>query len=293
MNITLLLLLLFPAAFIIRRVWVKDKWLIPTKEFPSTWRNVLIHKVNFYSALNPEDKKLFEFEIQEFLLNCRITGIDTNVEITDHILIASSAVIPIFAFPEWKYTNLQEVLLYSDSFNDEFKTKGKDRTILGMVGTGYMSGKMILSQKALRLGFSNEKDKSNTAIHEFVHLIDKKDGATDGIPNALLSKQYAIPWLSMINSEIDAIYAGQSDINPYGATNKAEFFAVASEYFFEQPKLLSKKHPELYRLMEKVFNQKMISKVLKKPYSSIGRNDDCLCGSHIKFKYCCGAEHYS
>ena len=254
---------------------------------------ILIHKVNFYSALNSEDKKLFEFEIQEFLLNCRITGIDTNVELTDRILIASSAVIPIFAFPEWKYTNLKEVLLYSDSFNEEFETKGEERNILGMVGTGYMSGKMILSQKALRLGFANESDKSNTAIHEFVHLIDNQDGATDGIPNALLSKQYAIPWLSMINSEIGAIYAGKSDINPYGATNKAEFFAVASEYFFERPKLLAKKHPVLYGLMEQVFNQKMISKVLKKPNSHIGRNDDCLCGSHIKFKYCCGAEHYS
>ena len=293
MNITLLLLLLFPAAFIIRKVWTKDKWLVSTKDFPGTWRNVLINKVNFYSSLNPDEKKLFEYEVQEFLLNCRITGIDTNVNLTDQILIASSAVIPIFAFPEWKYTNLKEVLLYSDSFNDEFKTKGEDRTILGMVGTGYMSGKMILSQKALRLGFANESDKSNTAIHEFVHLIDKKDGATDGIPNALLSKQYAIPWLSMINSEIESIYDGKSDINPYGATNKAEFFAVASEYFFEQPKLLAKKHPVLYELMEQVFNQKMISKVLKKPNSRIGRNDDCLCGSHIKFKYCCGAEHYS
>ena len=66
----------------------------------------------------------------------------------------------------------------------------------------------------------------------------------------LLEKQYTIPWIDLIQKKIAEIYEGESDINPYDATNKTEFFAVISEYFFERPKLLQQKHPKLYSLLE-------------------------------------------
>jgi len=162
-----------------------------------------------------------------------------------------------------------------------------------MVGTGFMEGKMILSQPALIHGFKNESDKQNTAIHEFVHLIDKTDGSTDGIPSLLLEKQYTIPWIDLISKKIDEIFEGQSDINPYGGTNRIEFFSVASEYFFERPKLLKRNHPELYKLLEKVFRQDMSSRNLRKNKMKIGRNSPCPCNSGKKFKNCCGQIHYN
>ena len=84
------------------------------------------------------------------------------------------------------------MLIYPDTFNHNFETEGAGRRILGMVGTGYMNGVMILSKKALRDGFSNTSDKRNTAIHEFVHLIDKMDGYIDGVPEILLKQSYCI-----------------------------------------------------------------------------------------------------
>ncbi|MFT5229474.1 MAG: Mlc titration factor MtfA (ptsG expression regulator), partial [Urechidicola sp.] len=63
-----------------------------------------------------------------------------------------------------------------------------------MVGTGRFQKQMILSKAALRKGFFNITDKRNRAIHEFVHLMDKMDGETDGIPEGLLEKQFIIPW---------------------------------------------------------------------------------------------------
>jgi hypothetical protein len=170
-------------------------------------------------------------------------------------MVASSAVIPVFAFTGWKYINLQEVLLYADTFNTDFQTEGEGRNIMGMVGSGYMEGKMLLSKYALEEGFKNDSDKNNTGIHEFVHLIDKTDGSTDGIPELLLSKQYTLPWLDMTFKKMQEILKEKSDINPYGATNKAEFFAVVSEYFFERPDLLQQKHPDLYTLLEQIFKQ--------------------------------------
>lgn len=269
------------------------KWKVPEELFPSDWKIILNRYVSFYNSLSGEEKNRFEYKVQEFLLNCRITGIDTSIDTTDKLLVASSAVIPIFQFDDWKYSNIHEVLLYPSMFNENFETDGSDRGILGMVGSGYMEGKMILSKPALRHGFKNESDKKNTAIHEFVHLIDKTDGSVDGIPSVLLEKQYAIPWIDLINKKIDEIYDGKSDINPYGGTDRAEFFSVVSEYFFERPKLLAKNHPDLYNLLEKIFKQDMASRRLKKNKGKIRRNSPCPCNSGKKFKKCCGGIHYN
>ncbi len=197
-GIFLFIVLFVIIIYLFLRGTKKAKWKKPTALFPAGWRIILAEKVGFYNGLNVEEKKLFEFKIQEFLFNCRITGIQTTVNETDKILVAASAVIPIFAFPNWQYSNIYEILLYPDKFNKNFEVSGKNRSILGMVGTGYMEGKMILSKKALHHGFKNETDKKNTAIHEFVHLIDKSDGSVDGIPELLLEKQYVIPWIDLI-----------------------------------------------------------------------------------------------
>ena len=294
MNPVIYIVIIVIICFILLR-WIRAKksaWKVPAEPFPIDWRIILIRDVAFYNSLSEEEKKRFEYKIQEFLLNCRITGIETSIDTRDKVLVASSAVIPIFEFPNWRYSNIYEVLIYPSSFNEEFDTEGSNRNILGMVGNGYMEGKMILSQQALRHGFRNESDKTNTAIHEFVHLIDKTDGSVDGIPSLLLEKQYSIPWIDLINKKIEEIYDGESDINPYGGTNKAEFFSVASEYFFERPKLLEKNHPELYALMERIFRHDMSSRSLSKNKVRIGRNSACPCNSGKKFKHCCGSIHY-
>ncbi|MBI0397466.1 M90 family metallopeptidase [Cyclobacterium marinum] len=242
----------------------QNKWKVPSSPFPTEWRSILMENIPYYRSLSSDDKQRFEYKIQEFLLNCKVTGVKTEINLKDKILVASSAIIPIFGFEDWKYINLYEVLIYPTFFNEKFSLDATDRRVSGMVGNGPMEGVMILSKKALELGFKNETDKKNTAIHEFIHLIDKTDGSVDGIPSLLMERQYAIPWLDYINKKIEEIHEGKSDINPYGGTNQAEFFSVASEYFFERPKLLKRKHPKLYALLERVFNQDMASKNLRK-----------------------------
>lgn len=292
MTIYLIGLLGVVAIFVVTRNWKDLGWKLPQAAMPPKWKAILTKEITFYNSLSPTEKEHFEYKVQEFLLNCRITGIQTEVDTTDHLLVAASAVIPIFKFPNWRYTNLFEVLLYPASFNEDFETTGKDRRILGMVGTGYMNGKMILSKAALHHGFDNTSDKKNTAIHEFIHLIDKLDGNIDGVPHVLLERPYVIPWLDLINHKIDEIYEKESDINPYGGTSQVEFFAVASEYFFERPKLLAQKHPKLYDLLEEIFDHDMETRNLSKAKLSIGRNSPCPCGSGQKFKRCCGRSHY-
>lgn len=223
---------------------------------------LLEENVLFYSELKPEGKIQFENDVSDFLNDVKITGIDTNVEELDRHLIAAAAMIPIFHFKEWKYYNLQEVLLYSDSINMNFESTGNsERNILGMVGSGVYEGKMFLSKHSLRAGFQNQTDKSNTAIHEFVHLIDKADGDTDGIPAILLEKTFVLPWLNLIQEQMQKIAKNKSDINPYATMNKAEFLSVAGEYFFERPELLKTRHPELYDMLKQIFGAKPLAKL--------------------------------
>lgn len=254
------ILIIFLLAVIYLVYFLQKKKVTVTDPVPVLLKKILEEHVPFYQQLNKIKQIEFEQRAAHFLTQVKITGVRTFVEDLDRVLIAASAIIPIFNFAGWQYKNLNEVLLYPDSFNHEFEQQGEGRNILGMVGSGAMNHVMILSQFELRQSFSNETGKNNTAIHEFVHLIDKTDGDIDGVPETLLDRQYIKPWLQLMRQKIQEIYDDNSDIDPYGTTNEAEFFAVVSEYFFERPELLKENHPELYSLLLKIFNRETATK---------------------------------
>jgi len=76
-----------------------------------------------------------------------------------------------------------------------------------------------------------------------------------------MEQHHSIPWLMMMDHTINEMLDHPIDIRDYGATSRIEFFAVLAEYFFERPKLLNKKHPELYAMLEQMFKQDMRKKV--------------------------------
>ena len=233
---------------------IKDILLLP-----DNYKILLNDYVKFYQQLDEEEKRKFEDRVQQFLSAVRITGVNAEVEDMDRVFIGAAAIIPVYSFPDWQYVNLHEVLVYPGTFNQDFDQAGWDRFISGMVGSGAMQHVMIISKWQLRQGFINNSDTHNTAIHEFVHLIDKMDGTMDGIPEIILERRYISQWVNVMNATIEQMRTYGSDINMYGATNSVEFFAVVSEYFFERPDLLKAGHPELYRMLEKIFLRKEIS----------------------------------
>lgn len=214
---------------------------------------MLAEHVTFYTRLSELERRRFLLEVLRFLQDVSIEGVGTTVDPLDQALIAASAIIPIFSFPDWRYRHLTNIILYPDTFNEAFEFQGEHRHTLGMVGEGYMNGQMLLSKKALHKGFSPQAGSSNTAIHEFVHLIDRRDGTIDGVPESILAKPYVIPWLQLMHQEMKKIQMGQSDIDSYALTNQAEFFAVVSEYFFEKPDKLREHHPALYKMLSRMF----------------------------------------
>ncbi len=218
---------------------------------------LLDEHIPYYKKSAPALQQRFVQKVSDFLGAVTIEGVGFALTDADRIMVAASAVIPIINFEGWNYPNLTSVILYPDAFNNDFQfeEQGRNRNIMGMVGSGFMNGQMLLSKAALVKGFSKNSGKENTGIHEFVHLLDKTDGATDGVPENLVDQNNALPWLKMIHQEMHRMEAGKSDINPYALTSEAEFLAVAAEYFFEKPEQFASKHPELYSSLAAMFNQ--------------------------------------
>jgi Mlc titration factor MtfA (ptsG expression regulator) len=267
---------------------------ILAQPFPPEWEAVLQENVVFYRSLDPESRIRFQRELQVFLGEKRITGIKTTVDATTLVLAGASAIIPIFGYQEWEWDQISEVLVYPGRFGPDFEIEGgDDRNTLGVVGTGALNRVMILSKPDLLQGFRNPADKRNVGLHEFAHLVDKSDGTIDGVPGVGLDRRSIGPWIELIRRKMNEIEAGDSDLNPYALTNEAEFFAVATEYLFERPKLMQQKHPELFGFMQEIFKQDLVSRLgamgreRRRGPQRFGRNSPCPCGSGKKFKKCC------
>src|SRR6187549_4057578 len=224
-----------------------------SSQLPENYSELLTEYVKFYRQLDVKRKEMFDKRVDQFLSAVKITGVNAVVEDIDRLLIAAGAIIPVYSITDWQYINLHEVLVYPGSFNMDFDQEGSDRNIAGMIGTGALQHVMIITKWQLRQGFINNNDARNTAIHEFAHLIDKMDGTMDGVPEIILERKYTAKWKSMMDATIWQMKNQGSDIDMYGATNHAEFFAVVSEYFFEQPDLFRSNHPGLHEMLERIY----------------------------------------
>lgn len=273
------------------------------QEFPAAWRELLATHVAFYNGLVEAEKTRFERQVQLFLAQTAITGVQTEVDELTRLLVAASAVIPAFGFPDWEYAHLGEVLIVPDAWQlatrPDHEVKPLQGTLLGSVQGFQNSHYMRLSKAALVQGFADAQDRHNVGIHEFAHLLDEADGVIDGVPKAALPPALLQPWAALMHREIEAIRAGKSDIAAYGATNEAEFFAVVSEYFFEKPDRLAAEHPELFALLTQAFQQRPKAGFLARSRQwlgqlrpgrggrgKLGRNSPCPCGSGKKYKDC-------
>ncbi len=244
----------------------------------------MLKEVVFYRVLSEADRLVFNQRVLLFLQTTAIEAGQFEVTEEDALLVAASAIIPVWGFPKWHYFNLNAVYLLPAPFNRQFECGQPDSTILGLVGTGPLSGKMALSRPHLYAGFENSRDKRNVGIHEFAHLIDMADGEMDGFPERLKEYQYSLPWFDLVEKKTTEICQNKSNIGDYAATSRIEFFAVASEYFFERPEMLKHKHPKLYEALTEFYHQDVMAIARD---VRVRKNAPCPCGSGKKYKRCC------
>ena len=180
-----------------------------------------------------------------------------GLEITEEIrvTIAAQACMLLLGRETKVYPKLKTVLVYPHTYQGGQKGMfGGDNGDSARLGESWDCGVVVLSWDSVKGGARNFEDGHNVTFHEFAHQLDQEDGAADGAPILRERTAYAT-WAHVFNHEYKALVGltrrGKKDtMDRYGATNPAEFFAVATETFFEKPRQLKAKHPELYEELQ-------------------------------------------
>lgn len=223
--------------------------------FPANWLEILENNIAYYHRLNSDDQAELRGDMQIFLDEKKFEGFD-GMEITDEIkvTIAAQACVLLLHRETDYYPTLHTILVYPHSFYSQIKHKLAGGIIeegeQGRLGESWYRGPVILSWDDVKRSAHDHNDGHNVVFHEFAHQLDSESGANEGAPLLPNHSSY-IAWARVLSEEyqelIDHIKKHhKSDISAYGATNPAEFFAVVTEYFFERPIQLQKRHPELY-----------------------------------------------
>ena len=215
------------------------------RPFPETWRELLRAHVPFYVRLQPQARARFENKLKTFVLTKHFFGAaGFVVDERAKVVIGAAAARLIVNMPDQHYARLGDVVVYPSHYRHP--DAGKTDVVLG---EAHHHGTVVLSWDAVTAGLANPEDGHDTAAHEFAHVLDAADGSFDGTPVLRRFAAYA-PWARVMSSHFLALRRkkgrGRPLLRPYASTNEAEFFAVATEVFFEKPRQMKTKHPELY-----------------------------------------------
>lgn len=213
---------------------------------PPEWQGFLERRVPFFRVLGEDKRGAFLEKLKVFVWEKE--WIPANgMELTDEVrvVIGATAVRLILYLDISYYDRLREIIVYPGAF------KIPDRT--GVVfGEARNWGSVILSWDSVLAGLSNPADGHATATHEFAHVLDRADGAFDGTPELRRYAHYR-SWTDVMSHHFARLQEGkrveQKVLDDYGAKNEAEFFAVATESFFEKPHQMRTHTPELYALL--------------------------------------------
>ena len=227
--------------------------------FPAHWRAILRERVPRFATLPFEVRRRLEQEIAVFVaekdfVGCAGQEVDDEVRVT----IAAQACLLLLGRPRHHFASLHTILVYPGAFVvDKLRPEPSgvlQETRQALSGESWTSGQVVLSWQDVLAGGADPADGCNVVIHEFAHQLDQEKGYANGAPLLSARARYA-RWSEVLGREYARLQArvawgaAETDpplINPYGATDPAEFFAVASEVFFERPQRLAAEHPELF-----------------------------------------------
>ena len=226
-------------------------------EPPVAVRAVLEQQVRFYQRLDGGGQARFRREVHWFLSEQRLVGVRT--EVTDEVraLVAASAVILTFGRPRHEWSTTRDILIYPTAFEaGSYEMGGKNARVAGQVGA---QGPVIFAEDQLKAGFHRSKDGHNVGLHEFAHVLDFEDGYFDGMP-ANVHWEALRPWVDEMTAELRRKDAPRSRrlLRDYGYTNEAEFFACATELYFERPDAIRRKSPELYDALAGYYGEDLL-----------------------------------
>ena len=232
------------------------------KPFPPEWIVIIQKNVPIYNRLPEELKKQLHSLVLIFLHDKDFEGCG-GLKITDEmkVTIASQACILLLNRETSVYKKLSTILVYPETYVAKSISSNGSIIIEGdsvRLGESWQNGPVVLAWDSIKNTSSEINKSHNVVFHEFAHQLDQEDGSADGTPILHNRSQYTT-WAKILSKEYEILqnktYTGsRTVIDTYGATNPAEFFAVITETFFQNPKILKSKHPELYQELSNYYN---------------------------------------
>jgi Mlc titration factor MtfA (ptsG expression regulator) len=242
-----------------RRRWLR------AQPFPKDWRRIIERTVRFFQRLSVNDQVELLGHVQVFLAEKRFEGCG-GLGLTDEIVvtIAAQACLLLLHRKTDYFPALLTILVYPSTYLVEEKrhVEGpvwEEGTMHRQGETGRRMGSMVLAWDAAKAGAMDSSDGKNVVLHEFAHQLDYENGAVDGAP-AFASREQQLSWGEVMRTEFASLQSAEDIgiptlLDTYGASNPAEFFAVATEAFFERPRALRSRHPKLYAELHRYFHQ--------------------------------------
>ena len=239
--------------------WQRDRLM--AQQFPKSWLSIIESNLSIYKSLTSEQQKELLGYIQVFLKEKQFIGC-LGLQITEEIKVTIAAIACLLLFGDRKtyFPNLRSVLVYPHAYivNELIMNSYvvEERRV-ARLGESWTRDQLVLSWEQIQQDVLNWKDGHNVILHEFAHQLDQEDGRAEGVPILARALDYGM-WKQVMSAEYlqlcDRVENGQKTIlDSYGATSPAEFFAVATETFFEKPNQLHQKHPSLYELLQRYY----------------------------------------
>jgi MtfA peptidase len=228
---------------------------IRRQPFPPQWREILRRRMPAFAQLPADVQLRLKKQAQVLLAEKPFIGC-AGLELTDEmrVLVAVQAALLLLGRRAGAFDGLRQILVYPGAFVVDRSTADAAGLVRderrALAGESWQQGQVLLSWDDVLAGAADPHDGRNVVIHEFAHQLDQAHGAANGAP-FLPGAQRRARWAAVLGAEFQALQERlaqgmESLIEPYAATNPAEFFAVVSELFFERPAELAASHAALY-----------------------------------------------
>jgi Mlc titration factor MtfA (ptsG expression regulator) len=251
---------MFAAAFAVGRVALLRLLLgrssRPTiyAPIPAGWRSVLESRVPLsWRLTGPQRERLLQ-KMQQLIQGCRWEGCG-GLQLTEEmqVIIAAHACLLVLEHPTEPYPDVESILIYPRTFRPRsfsWTPSAEPQDERAVLGQSWHHGVVILAWESALAGAIDPGDGQNVTLHEFAHQLDTADGNADGTPRlpdaTALSSWSAMPEREFAQLCQEAEVGTQGVLDHYGTTDHAEFFAVATEAFFERPAQLQQERPAVY-----------------------------------------------
>ncbi|MDJ0772633.1 MAG: zinc-dependent peptidase [Mastigocoleus sp. MO_167.B18] len=237
----------------------KARKRLQRRSFPRLWNFIIDDHLPIYSYLSPGERKRLQGHIQVFLAEKQFIGC-AGLHLTEEmkLLIAANACLLLLNERGQYFPRLRSILIYPTAYIVKQTTvTGNhivEESLVARLGESWTTDQLILSWEQVKQDTCNWGNGHNVVLHEFAHQLDQEDGQAEGVPILRRKSDYST-WSKVMTAEYkrlceDVQKGVDTVLDRYGVTNPAEFFAVATETFFEKPQELIKKRPALYRLLQ-------------------------------------------